>query len=139
MNRDGGVMRVDDEGATSSSDARGVPGRLFVDLPPIEQTRAELAKVLPLFRKVYLHLIELSDRKIALPQPLLLQVAAGQDHAIVVTSPALELGGAGDDIDSAVEDIAGTLSSLYEGLLHDESRLDRPAAALLTRLRAILG
>lgn len=73
-----------------------------------------------------------------LPRPVKLEVEEGEDRAFVVYAPMLKLGGTGNTIGSAAEDLVDTALSLWDELRQTPAeQLDGSAMMLLRRLRTL--
>lgn len=139
---DGTVMRLDVDLSTHSPFAPSVPWFLLEE-PPVEKARREQApaKVLPIWRKIYVYAMDIGARHVSLEKrPLLVEVTPGVDCPINVFAPSLGMGGVGRDIQSAVDDLEDTIGAVYMRFsAMTEARLAPSASATLAKLRALLG
>jgi hypothetical protein len=132
------AARAESAALTGSLAIPDLSKHFSVPQPPVEEARAERAKILPFYDKVYASVVAIGGKPIALKYPLLIEVEPGSDCAISVFAPAISMGGVGDDITSAVLDLLSTVALVYQGLLDDEARLDRHARSTLRKLQSLL-
>lgn len=140
-------MRLGDNLVRVDGDRRPTGGSLAPDVSAQvlcvaleKRASGELARVYNLYSTIYLQQLMLDAESVpVLRQPILLNVSPGDDVSVVVFSPVLNIGGVGDDIESAIRDISGTLYSLWEEYrATPPDELAPSAKRLLRRLTSFL-